>query len=85
MASCFKSLFPETRIILDATEITIETPSSLAKQSMSFSSYKQRNTLKGLIGISPTVAVCFVSQLYTGAISDSSCRMMWVTASWLTN
>ena len=70
MASCFKSLYPETRIILDATEITIETPSSLAKQSMSFSSYKQRNTLKGLIGISPTLAVCFVSQLYTGAISD---------------
>ena len=69
MASCFKSLYPET-IILDGTEITIATSSSLAKQSMSFSSYKQRNTLKGLIGISPTLAVCFVSQLYTGAISD---------------
>ena len=51
MASCFKSLHPETRIILDATEITIETLSTLAKQSISFSSYKQSNTLKGLIGI----------------------------------
>ena len=70
MASCFKTLYPDTRIILDATEITIEIPSSLSKQSMSFSSYKQRNTLKGLIGISPTLAVCFVSQLYTGSISD---------------
>ena len=70
MASCFKTLYPDTRIILDATEITIEIPSSLCKQSMSFSSYKQRNTLKGLIGISPTLAICFVSQLYTGSISD---------------
>jgi hypothetical protein len=64
------SFNPDTRIILDATEITVETPSSLTQQSMSYSSYKQRNTLKGLIGLSPSLAVSFVSQLYTGSISD---------------
>ena len=32
--------------------------------------YKNTNTLKGLIGITPTGAVSFVSPLYSGNISD---------------
>ena len=35
-----------------------------------FSSYKNHTTLKGLVGISPGGAVTFISQLYTGSISD---------------
>ena len=35
-----------------------------------FSNYKHRTTLKGLIGIRPGGAITFISQLYTGSISD---------------
>ena len=37
---------------------------------MTFSTYKNTNTYKGLIGISPSGAVVFVSDLYPGCISD---------------
>lgn len=45
-------------------------PSSLQLNGELFSTYKNHTTLKGLIGISPSGAVTFVSQLYTGSISD---------------
>jgi len=35
-----------------------------------FSNYKQHTTLKGVIGISLGGAITFISQLYTGSISD---------------
>ena len=44
--------------------------SSLLIKSQTYSNYKSTNTLKGLIGIAPAGGVCFVSQLYTGCISD---------------
>ena len=34
------------------------------------SSYKNQTTLKGLVGISPEGAITFISQLYTGSVSD---------------
>ena len=37
---------------------------------MFYSQYKSHTTLKGLVGISPFGAVMFVSELYTGLISD---------------
>lgn len=66
----FKKHYPNTRVILDCTEIFAETPSSLLLQSQLYSSYESNTTLKGLIGISPHGAITFVSSLYTGAISD---------------
>ena len=59
-----------TRVIMDCTELFIETPSSLNIQSATYSSYKHHNTFKALVGISPTGACIFVSDLYTGGISD---------------
>jgi len=56
-------------VIIDATEIFVEQP-ALPKLQLTFSSYKIHNTYKGLIGISPTSAVVFVSDLYPGCISD---------------
>ena len=70
MPVCFKQKYPSTRHILDATEICIETPSSLEMQSNTWSSYKNTNTLKGLIGITPTGYISFISGLYCGNISD---------------
>ena len=70
MPKQFKEIYPLTRVIIDCTELFIETPSSLNIQSSTWSSYKHHNTFKGLIGISPTGACIFVSSLYTGGISD---------------
>ena len=66
----FKELYPATRVILDCTEIFVETPSSVLLQSQLYSSYKSKTTLKGLIGIAPHGAITFISSLFTGAISD---------------
>ena len=57
-------------MIIDATEIFVEQPAIPELQQLTFSSYKNHNTYKGLIGISPTGAVVFVSDLYPGSISD---------------
>ena len=70
MPECFRTLYPTTRVIIDCTEIYVQTPSSLLLQSQLYSSYKSNTTLKGLVGIIPYGAVSFVSSLYTGAISD---------------
>ena len=37
---------------------------------MTFSSYKNHNTFKALVGISPDGVITFVSWLYPGCISD---------------
>ena len=70
MPTQFKKFFPETRVIVDATEIPIEKPTNISDQSASFSTYKNRNTLKSLIGISPRGLVTFVSEAYGGSASD---------------
>lgn len=70
MPECFRTLYPTTRVIIDCTEIYMQTPSSLLLQSQLYSSYKSNTTLKGLVGITPYGAVSFVSTLYSGAISD---------------
>lgn len=70
MPTCFSKLYPNTRIILDATEILIEKPSDYNIQSSKYSSYKSHNTAKGLIGITPNGFTAFVSDLYPGRISD---------------
>ena len=45
-------------------------PKSLRLNSELFSSYKNHTTLKGLVGILPGGAIIFISQLYTGHISN---------------
>lgn len=69
MPRCFQA-YPDTRCIIDATEIFIQQPSSPIALQLTFSSYKNHNTLKGLVGITPSGAVCFISDLFGGNISD---------------
>jgi hypothetical protein len=61
---------PNTIIILDGTELKIQTPTSLVIQSQTYSSYKSHNTVKGLVGCDPKGSITFISQLYTGSMSD---------------
>ena len=70
MPSCFQTYYPSTRIIIDCTEFYIQQPSSLEVQSASFSAYKNTNTCKLLVGISPDGAFTFLSDLYEGSITD---------------
>ncbi len=66
----FKEKYPNTYAIIDGSEIFIETPSDLFLQSSSWSDYKHHNTTKFLLACTPNGAVCFISPLYVGSISD---------------
>ena len=70
MPECFRTSYPDTFIIVDATELRTEVPSSLALRSKLYSAYKSHTTVKGLVGIAPSGSFTFVSELYTGSISD---------------
>ena len=48
----------------------MERPSSLLSQSSTFCTYKNRNTVKVLIGIMPSGAIFFASDCYEGSISQ---------------
>ena len=71
MPVTFKNTYPTTRCIIDCTELFCQRPSSMSIQSHMYSQYKSHVTYKGLVGISPSGAVTFVSQLYEGCISDN--------------
>ena len=70
MPQDFRSKYPNTRAIIGCTEIKCQMPSSLLLSSELFSTYKNHTTLKGLVAISPAGHISFISQLYTGSISD---------------
>ena len=70
MPVMFRTLYPNTRIVIDCTEIKTEKPSSLALGSKCYSTYKSSYTWKGLVGVAPHGALIFVSSLYTGSMSD---------------
>ena len=70
MPQQFKEQYPNTRIIIDATEVYIQKPSNPHTQQITFSSYKNNNTAKALAGITPSGAFSFISPLYEGSISD---------------
>ena len=70
MPGSFKEKYSCTHVIIDCTEIRCPMPSSLLLNSKLFSSYKNHVTLKGLVGIAPSGAITFISQLYSGSISD---------------
>ena len=70
MPSTMKKLFPSVRVIIDCTEIFTQKPSSLLRNSQLFSNYKSHTTFKSLIGIAPHGPITFVSNLYSGNVSD---------------
>ena len=70
MPEAFKGKYKSTQVIIDWNEVRCQMPSSLQLNQELFSSYKNHTTLKGLVCISPSGAVTFISQLYTGSISN---------------
>ena len=67
----FKEQYSNTTAILDATEIKVQTPSSLLLQSQTYSIYKSTNTFKALLTVSPAGHAIFTLSLYIGSISDN--------------
>ena len=72
MPVAFKKDFPNTLILIDATELKTQVPCSLSVHSSCYSDYKSSTTLKALIACDPNGALCFCSQLFTGSISDKA-------------
>ena len=70
MPSAFKNLYPDTRVIIDAAEIEIDRSRNPDTQSLTWSDYKSRNTIKFLLAVTPNGVPCFVSQCFGGRISD---------------
>lgn len=70
MPEGFARLFGNTRVILDATEIPIAKPADVNAQSSTFSTYKNRNTLKTMIGCTPRGLISFIGDSYGGVASD---------------
>ena len=66
----FIKKYPNNIVIVDATELKIQVPSSLQKHSETYSTYKSHTTFKSLIGVDPNGGIMFVSQLFEGSISD---------------
>lgn len=70
MPESYENDFPNTLVIIDCTELKVQKPSSLHRQSQRYSNYKSSTTLKGLVGVDPRASVIFSSLLFTGSISD---------------
>ncbi|XP_062591732.1 uncharacterized protein LOC134253232 [Saccostrea cucullata] len=70
MPRSFKASFPNTRVIIDCTEVFIQKPRSPTAQSQTYSNYKNHNTFKALVGITPSGAFSFISEFWGGNVSD---------------
>ena len=68
----FQQLYRNCRVTIDCSEIFIETPSSYKAHSQTYSNYKKINTAKFLIGITPSVTICFLSSCWGGRVSDKN-------------
>lgn len=56
---------------IDGTELNIQRPNSLTKQSQCYSDYKSSTTLKEIVGIDPKTLIMFASMLFSGSVSDN--------------
>ena len=56
MPTSFKKTYPNTRCMIDCTELFCQSPCSLNTQSCLYSSYKSHITDKSLVGIAPSGA-----------------------------
>jgi hypothetical protein len=66
----FKSLFEDTKIVLDCTECKMAALQCLECRMATYSLYKGAHTVKYLIGVAPSGAIIYVSRGYPGRASD---------------
>lgn len=71
MPKCFKN-FPNCRVVLDCTEISIQQPKCLKCRIKLYSQYKSTTTVKFLTGVTPGGLLSFISKAYGGRASDKA-------------
>lgn len=72
MPLAFKEKYPRCRVVIDCTEFEVQKPFSPTEQQVTFSNYKNRNTAKALVGITPSGVVSYISELWCGSVSDKA-------------
>ena len=71
MPKWFRAKFrTKAAVIIGCFEIFIERPSNLTARHLTWSSYKQHNTIKYLFGITPQGTISFLSESWSGRASD---------------
>ncbi|XP_059142279.1 uncharacterized protein LOC131929915 [Physella acuta] len=69
MPSCFKNSFgADTAIIIDCFEIVFDKPPNMSAKA--WAEYKDNNTVKFLLGITPQCTISFISKSWGGRFSD---------------
>ena len=58
-------------VIIDCCEVLIERAGNINATVTAWSNYKHNNTIKYLVGITPTGAASFVSKVFGGGTSDT--------------
>ena len=66
----FKRSFPRCVAVIDCFEVAMERPSDFGARASSWSNYKQKNTCKYLVAITPQGSISFVSKGWGGRASD---------------
>ena len=71
MPQCFQVAFGNKAIvIIDCFEVFITRPSNLMARAQTYSNYKNHNTVKVLVGITPQGSISFASNAWGGRTSD---------------
>ena len=70
MPMAFRKKFRKCVTIIDCFEVFMERPAALMARAQTWSNYKQHNTCKFLIGITPQGSISFVSKAWGGRVSD---------------
>ncbi|XP_004209716.1 uncharacterized protein LOC101241289 [Hydra vulgaris] len=69
LPTTFRKYYPKCSIIIDCSELFIETPSSSDTAASCWSNYKHHHTVKYLVGITLNGATSFLSNCYGGRAS----------------
>ena len=71
MPTCFHARFgTKITTVIDCFELFIDRPSNLTARALTWSHYKNHNTVKYLIGITPQGTISFISNGWGGRTSD---------------
>jgi len=81
MPKSMKQKYPNLRCTIDCSETFIDRPRDLKLQACTWSDYKQHNTLKYLVAITPDGMLSFVSSVGRPRNGQTHCAEFWFLGS----